>query len=39
LIGAERRAVAELRVRRETPVQVLSRIQRDIDLDGARLHG
>ena len=39
LIGAERRAVAELRDRRETPVQVLSRIQRDIDLDEARLHG
>jgi Na+/H+ antiporter len=39
LIDAERAAVAEMRAARDTPAQVLSRIQRDIDLDETRLHG
>jgi Na+/H+ antiporter len=39
LIDAERAAVADMRAARDTPAQVLSRIQRDIDLDETRLHG
>jgi Na+/H+ antiporter len=39
LIAAERQAVAEMRAQRGFPTQVLARIQRDIDLDEARLHG
>jgi CPA1 family monovalent cation:H+ antiporter len=38
VIGAERDALAQLRSERSAPAQVLSRIQRDIDLDEARLH-
>lgn len=38
VIAAERAALAELRTQREAPAQVLGRIQRDIDLDEARLH-
>jgi CPA1 family monovalent cation:H+ antiporter len=38
VIAAEREALGELRRRRDAPAQVLARIQRDIDLDEARLH-
>jgi Na+/H+ antiporter len=37
LVDAERRALADLRQRREVPAQVLARVQRDIDLDEIRL--
>ena len=39
LIDAERGALDEMRAARDTPAQVLARIQRDIDLDETRLHG
>jgi Na+/H+ antiporter len=39
LITAERDAVEDLRARHAITAQVLGRIQRDIDLDEARLHG
>jgi CPA1 family monovalent cation:H+ antiporter len=39
LITAERAALAQLRADRAAPAEILARIQRDIDLDEARLHG
>ena len=38
LIAAQRQTLAEMRSERLVPAQVLARIQRDVDLDEARLH-